>query len=206
MTAHDTQRQSHRWLSRLVGLAALTAVGIASVYWYRDPVLGWLLLNVVLLNLFGFVTTVVHESGHALVAGMLGMKVLGVRIGSGTVLCTFRWWGVPVELRVFAVGGGITMFTHPTGAWARLKHTAVVAAGPTANLMMAATAIHYLSPAAIWTRFPPGTALFPMAVFIAVNLLVFAVNLIPRQVEAAGRRLPSDGLQLLRLLFRRRPG
>lgn len=188
---------------RLLKLTIFIVAGFLIVFNSRDQTLGWILLNLALLDVFGFVTTTLHEFGHAFTAISLGMRVHRVVIGAGPTLWQTQLFGLPVIFKIFALGGGHTVATHPTLKLARTKHFLFVLAGPFANLAVAIISIWLLGPAKAQSSFPEGTGLYPFMVFIGSNLLVFIVNLVPQHFAAEHGALASDGRQLLHS-FRKR--
>src|SRR6266436_2580101 len=69
-----------RLRATLYGLVVFTVAGLLLILFSRNSISGWLLLNLVLLSLFGFIATVFHEFGHALTARLVGARVQGVVI------------------------------------------------------------------------------------------------------------------------------
>jgi len=197
---------SARHLSRLrfalFGLAVFTIVGLVMVSTTRNSEAGWSLLNLVLLYMFGFVTTVFHEFGHALTGKLVGMRIQGVIIGAGPTFWQTRLFGFPVIFKTFALGGGRTLVTYSSLKWLRLRQAMLFLAGPVTNLVIAAMLL-WLLPATALASFPKGTGLFPVMAFICANLLVFIVNLLPIRYATEDGALKSDGLQLLSLPFQK---
>jgi len=189
-----------RLRSTLYGLAGFTVAGILLILTSRDSTSGWLLLNLVLLYLFGSIATIFHEFGHALTAGLVGARVQGVIIGAGPQFWQTRLFGIPVVFRAFALGGGYTLVTHPSFSWVRLRQAVLVLAGPVTNLAIA-LALIWLLPATALIGFPKDTGLFPMLAFIGANLVSFVASLIPMRYTIEGGVIKSDGLQLLCLPF-----
>lgn len=134
---------------------------------------------------------VAHEAAHALVALAVGMGVPQVRLGEGPVLLRLRLGRTTIELRGFHSG-----MTHvePSGSGLlRVRLALVTAAGPVANLALAA--------AAYWlVDRPSGTAESFTWNVSAVGLFVGLVNLAPLKLRSGQGIVQSDGWSLLALL------
>jgi tetratricopeptide (TPR) repeat protein len=162
-----------------------------------DPVLTWADAGLILAVLAGSIALHVaaHEAAHALVALALGMGVPQVQLGEGPVLLRLRLGRTTVELRGFHSGA-----THiePSGpGLLRVRLALVTAAGPLANLALAA--------AAYWLFDPSSRAAASFAWNVsAVGLFVGLVNLVPLKVRSGQGIVRSDGGALLALLLANR--
>lgn len=195
------KQASHRRLQfTYLNLVIPFAVGIILIFVARDTGAGWFLLNLALLHAFGFITTIIHEGGHALVAALLQMRVRHIVIGAGSSLWEFRVAGVQITFKAFALGGGYTTFTYATTDRIKVRYWLVIAAGPVANLVVVGLLVWIIGPA-IQSTFPAKSGLYPGVVFVAANLIVFLANLIPFNHSTDIGRMGSDGLQLLRIPF-----
>ncbi len=94
-------------------------------------------LSVVFFFISWCFLTVVHEAGHAIVAGLCGWKVDEIRLGFGPLIGRYRPWGQAVELRAFPIVGLVSCV--PTSLkFARTKNLLIYAAGPAIELALAA--------------------------------------------------------------------
>jgi hypothetical protein len=201
-----TDRHQRINKGRFIWLAVLIAYGTLIVVFGEknsDKNYGWMFLNLALLNLFGFVATVVHEMGHAMTASMLRMKVHGMVVGSGPEIGQFQFLGFPVIFKLFALGGGHTVATLPTLHRARTKTTLFILAGPITNLLALIIVMWILGPDIVQANYPESTKLYPGLAFIGANLLAFAVNMYPRNVQTEFGTSASDGLNLLKTLTKK---
>lgn len=82
---------------------------------------------------------VVHEWGHLLVAKALGARVPVFSIGLGPVLWKREWRGTEYRIAALPLGGYVLLDSVETGlTLSPLGRMAVFAAGPLANLVLAA--------------------------------------------------------------------
>ena len=146
--------------------------------WLYVDLLFWLAIGIVL-----------HESGHLLVGLASGEPVRKLRIGSGPTLFGFRARGLMVQLCLNPLGGGAVYFSE-VGAPPSRFHLASLAAGPGVNLIAACYGLG-LFWSATW-----------VAVFGVANAILFITSTVPSASSDGVRQHPSDGLQIVRLLFR----
>jgi hypothetical protein len=119
--------------------------------------------------------TAVHELGHALAARAVGFDVAGVRVGPLVVLATPRGWRVKLVWETVFGGELLSCPARPEGL--RLRHAAMIAAGPAAHLLLAAAALV----AALATG--------ALVLWLAAATLGLAalVNLVPSRPGRSGR-------------------
>jgi hypothetical protein len=131
-----------------------------------------------------------HEAAHAMVGGLLGLRVLGFVVGAGPVLVEFTVARCRFELHLWPKHG----FVHVAAASPRLYRTRWIAsllAGPAADvacawlLFMAARAVG------------GGTGLLMLFLAIAFAIVVLA-SLVPRTIRRLG--IPNDVLHVWRTL------
>ena len=182
------QRQTYLSLG-LVGLgyvllAALISEGRWSVVYLSANLLLFLLCLPLII--------VLHELAHASGAWLMRGRVFALYFGYGLGIRERRIGQVtvaaqPLPLMGFCVAG----FHSPRRI---LGRTAVYIAAP---LLMHTLILLALIPSFQLNQL--GTAIAWSEVFLIVNLLVLAGNLIPRQLPAAPKPLSTDGMWLLRL-------
>ena len=143
----------------------------------------WLGLHPLLLLAVG-----VHEAGHALVGRLVGFRVFEVQVGTGPKMAVFHFLGTRVELRAAPLCGFTSWApTAVEGYGGRLF--AAVAAGPAANLALAALGGALLASGAA-SRWALGLA--------AVNGWIALQNLVPRRRSSPAGRSGNDGAVLCR--------
>lgn len=153
-------------------------------------------LAAVFFFVFYGLLTVIHEAGHALMARLVGWRVLRVQLGFGPKLGKPRVGGVEVDLRAFPIVGLVEVAPDRVEG-ARWKNALIYAAGPGVELAVAAAAASVvgwdavLSPSAEW------------AVVIVQSLCLAAVvgagfNLLPFTLSSGQ---VTDGMGILRSPF-----
>lgn len=142
-----------------------------------------------------------HEMGHALVARALGRRILGIRIGGGPLVGSFRVLGAVLDWRRHAFLGGAV--SYDTGAPAsRWANALIAAAGPLSNFALAG--LLAVLPAVL----PEAGEALPLSAACVGAALTSAyvgvVNLLVFQHEAADLDgVHSDGAQILAAFARR---
>ena len=145
----------------------------------------WILLII-------FITVILHEAAHASVGLAFGMKLRAFVIGP------FQWrirdgrWTyrfVPAAILSFGGSTGIIPTNPNQSRWIEI---AMIAAGPLINLLAGlATVLGVIAAKGhSWERYWQ-----PLAFFALVNIVTFAVNLVPFRPEA----LYSDGARMSQL-------
>lgn len=148
-------------------------------------------LSVIILGLL--ISTVLHESGHALTGMALGMKVRAFLIGP------FQWrirdgkWKFRFALSKILSGDGATGMVPSDPNQASWKFVAMIAAGPVASLAMGLTATGF----ALTAKRHPWELYWGLFAVIAIfGAVDFIVNLLP--INPAG--LYSDGAKIYQLI------
>ena len=132
----------------------------------------------------------VHEAGHLVVGLALGEPVRKIRIGSGPTLLGARLGGMVIQICANPLGGGAVSFSG-LDSTSRGRRIATLIAGPGANLLAAAYAFGFAHFGAAW-----------LGTFGLANVVLFIAGAMPSTSVQGGRAQPSDGLQLVNLLFR----
>jgi Zn-dependent protease len=162
-----------------------------------QPFAPWVIGNVLVYPLLVLASIAVHESGHAVVARALGLRVLCIEIGIGRRMAKRRYRGLRVQLNAFPILG-LTLIASDRRSGVRWRLWLATLAGPLATLAVTWTALaagnlqlrDVLWPSAAVAATP---AVAPLLAFI--NCWALVRNLLPLRVM--GYR--SDGLQLIRL-------
>jgi Zn-dependent protease len=126
-----------------------------------------------------FLSLILHELGHALVARRNGLKVLGIELWAlgGMTRTTGAPAGAGAQFRVAAAGPAVTLGVIAACAVAG----ASLPASDHFSQALTAESVH-TAPVAVW-----------LAVVLALNALVLAVNMIPA--------FPLDGSQIVQAVF-----
>jgi len=140
-----------------------------------------------------FITISLHEAAHACVGLALGMKLRAFVIGP------FQWrirdgrWTYRFIPAGFLSFGGSTGIVSANPNQSRWVEIAMIAAGPLINLIAGifAAFLTISAKGQAWESYWE-----PLAFFALVNMVTFAINLVPFRPEA----LYSDGARIFQLL------
>ncbi|MEM9418216.1 MAG: M50 family metallopeptidase [Planctomycetota bacterium] len=189
VAVRSQRRETINWVLMLLGVVALIVGGIwiaPELRQYGFSLAGYLAGTVIGI--------IIHEGAHALVAWAVGHRVWRIELGVGK-----RWGGfaigeVHVHLRRLpTMGFVISSPTQPR--FSATRTAAVLIAGPLSNVLLAIAAI------SLGAAFR-GLELIPSQVvygFVMANLIMFAMNIWPREIQGGPLALKTDGAQLLGL-------
>jgi hypothetical protein len=186
--------------SRLLD-AMVWLIGIAGYFWAMYEWHRWgqaqqlprAYVGLVQLMVILFITTVVHELGHAVTGLSLGMKLRAFIVGP------FQWriregkWKFQFLLAKSFSAGGATALVPTNPHQSLSSQICMTAAGPMVNLLTGLIALY----AVLTAKGQPYEQYWGfLAYFSTISLIVFASNLIPMQSEASY----SDGGRIYQLL------
>ena len=140
-----------------------------------------------------FITTSIHELGHALVGLSVGMKLRSFVLGP------FHWfirdgrWNFQFHPAGIISAEGVTGVVPTDPDQSRWSLISMIAAGPLANLL---TGLVALAAALAAPGRPYAPAWESLFFFATVSLITFASNLLPIR----GERLYSDGARIYQVL------
>jgi hypothetical protein len=146
-------------------------------------------------------SVIIHELAHFYAGRWLGLKPWRLTIGHGPILLEKEYRSFTLVLKVFPYSGAVYPFpTSFNPNLIRWRMLLMVAAGPMSNALLFGifTFIALQSP-----KFMTFTAI-PMQMLIA-NGWALLFTLFPHVGTYDGRRLPSDGLNMIYLLRGRSP-
>jgi hypothetical protein len=193
MLPHGPDRpltRSERWT--LVGFSVfLFGLFSADVAVDYSPVK----LSILFFMLSWFPLMVVHESGHAIVAALLGWRVKRVVIGFGRPLKQFAVKNTPVEIRMIPLEG-FTRIAPRNQQAPRLKSFLIYFAGPGAEILLLLLLGAVLGLDTLLTRTENVLIIATQAVAVAILLGLFS-NLIPHTADSQNGRSPNDGLGMI---------
>ncbi len=170
------------------------AAGVLITVFDRQTTAGPLFLNLALLEVFLFLSTVLHELGHILGARIAGLRVFGIEIGHGRTIADFRFAGLRWQFRSLPFGG----FAHAsprTSDLYRLRQSVFILGGPVINALLVVVSVAAFSEqehmhGLITEDLAPATMLF----FANATLLVY--SLWPHKAWTSYGESPNDGLLL----------
>jgi peptidase M50-like protein len=143
------------------------------------------------------VAMVVHEGGH-LLCGVIGsIPIRLVSIGLGPLLLRARVGETRLELRLLPVAGFVA--AYPVVVIRKHWQLLFLLGGVLGNMALIGLVAWLDSVGAVPKR--SDDVLGPI---VFTQLIAIVVNLIPFRARMNGTRQPTDGLQMLQLLFRRR--
>lgn len=137
----------------------------------------------------------IHELAHALVAGLVGLRIFGIVIGMGRTIWHGKFMGMDWAVNILPISG-ITMVGARPVPYIRSKLFLIHLAGPASHVLMALI-FHLMA------RADPSSGLigYVLQALVFANLFMAAVNLFPRKVAVTTGMQGSDGWQLLRTPF-----
>lgn len=158
------------------------------------------LLNLLLVFALMPLLVVIHESGHALMGSIVGLRLFWVSIGVGRKLFEFRLRGVRITVNALPLMG-LTALAPKNTRRMRMRLFLAIIAGPATHLILAALATAHV----LGSR-PEESSLSllflditPVKVFILVNVVFLVLSLIPRRSGSPAGIVRTDGSTLLRL-------
>jgi hypothetical protein len=152
-----------------------------------------------LIGLFWFPLLVLHESGHALAASVLGWHVGLVVIGMGRQVTSFRIGPALVVIRLFPVEGFVLPVPRNLRS-PQLKCALIYFAGPGIELVLLAVVAAIVGPSTLLSRADTIGILIAQSLCITILLSSF-FNLVPHRASTQNGTVPNDGLGIIRSLF-----
>ena len=177
------------WVYLIFGVLALPAI-----FYSPTRILGILMLNVFVFQLFLFISTVLHELGHAIAGRSCGMRVFGIEIGKGRIVYEFhvkhlRWCVRDIPF------GGVTYGVSHSARLFQIKQFFYILGGPLVNGIIFFVALK-LRPL---DGLPTGTSFegfLPVLLLKWSNALLLIYSLVPHFSNSVAGKIPNDGLWL----------
>ncbi len=178
----------------LIGIIGLVLVSVSP-----DSSLGWLLLNLFLLELFVILMIVPHELGHALTGFLLKARVFKVSIGFGRTLISKRLFGWEWEMKAIPLSGATFVYNTSRRLF-RLRRFLITLAGPLSNALIVIFLVILVDTAYLSVDFPLHK-MHPVYALYLANLLMLVISLLPIKSSTAYGVFPGDGLALIQIPF-----
>jgi len=132
-----------------------------------------------------------HEAGHAIVARVMGIRVLDVIVGIGPALASFSVGSTRVTIQALPASGR-TMLAGVSTSWYRLRLWLAVAGGPAVSVGIIVLA-YYWDPGTTGPASVARTMVMGSAAWILIS------NLVPMELHGIEGVSHSDGWQLTRI-------
>jgi tetratricopeptide (TPR) repeat protein len=155
----------------------------------------WYLL---IFMLFLYLNVYIHEFGHAITGTLLGFQIKRLIIGAGRELMRFRI-GQAVMIINWSLSGGVTHWGKVPNNKLKPRFGLLILGGILAQALAVLICWTILQ-VSIQELVTFSNVSYPH-MFIYSNVLLMGVNLLPWKFNYMGIKLPTDGLQLLKLPF-----
>lgn len=170
-----------------------TTAGVAFTLLDQGRKFGLTLLNLSLLQIFIFLSTILHELGHILAARLVGLRVFGIEIGYGRIIADFRFAGLRWQFRGLPFGGSAHAYQRSTNFY-RLKDTLFILGGPATNALLVVFLAATREQEGLFPRFTEGLA--PQNMLLLANAALLIYSLVPTKVRSSYGEIPNDALLL----------
>jgi len=130
-----------------------------------------------------------HEAGHAIAASVIGYRPRSMQVGSGRVLLRIKIGSMWLVIHATPVYGWVIALD---AGRSRFHDAVVTAAGPCTNIGLILLGIHVL-------ELSPDYEL-PLLLAVLIQVTFIVGSLYPNSIDIEGKRFPSDGLRLWRLM------
>lgn len=175
-------------------------VGVCLLFIEDYIILAYLILNFIALLFFIRLSVILHESGHLFFAKIVGGKPKRMVLGSGHEIIRFEIRGIKVILNS-SLKGGFATSNFSNRKYLKWKKFVNIFGGPFTNLMLAALCYYIFGFNNL--AFSGEFGLDLSTCFIISNILIGIFSLLPYKVNYYGIKVPTDGLNLLKLPFQK---
>jgi len=163
-------------------------------------VLAYLILNFIALLFFIRLGVVLHEAGHLFFAKIVGGTPKRMILGSGHEVVRFEVYNIKFILNS-SLKGGFATSNFSNLKYLKWKKAVNILGGPFANLFVATLCYYWFG----FNRFAFSGefGLELSSSFIVANTLIGLFSLLPYKVNYYGIKVPTDGLNLLQMPFKK---
>jgi len=200
VTCYHYENDSDALQNYKVKILGLIVVGFILVNTGSKDVsnLGWFLINVALFLIVSFITTIIHELGHAFIAGLTGQNVTAINFGRGKTIFSKKIFNTYLDFKKIPLGG-LTFYLPKASSWFRTKTMIITAAGPVANLLVAWLLWDQIKSFDFVYSVINEVAFIP--IFFLSNLVTGCLNLIPFRFNSSFGEIWTDGGKILTTPF-----
>ena len=200
VTCHNYVHGSNALRGYKFHLPALILLGSFLIFVGSEATtrIGWFFTNLALFIMLSFMTTIIHELGHALAAGLTGQKVIAINFGHGKNLLSKKIFGAYLDFKKIPAGG-LTFYLPEPSSFFRTKIMITTAAGPLINLLVAWLVWQQIGHEKFMNDFFNEAAILPI-IFLS-NIVTSSINLLPFKFNSPVGRIWSDGGRLLTTPF-----
>jgi Peptidase family M50 len=138
-----------------------------------------------------------HELGHFLTARLLGLDAILITLGVGPKVWSGKIFGVPLRIHAWPLLG-LTYLGSQSLQLLRLRVWMTVLMGPTTNVLLIVT------PVLFWDSLIRVIDPYILILWMVYNGLLTLANLVPQRNRRSAQRQRNDGMQLLRIPFKKR--
>jgi len=153
-------------------------------------------LSALFFVFFWFPLLMLHEAGHAVMAGLLGWHVGRVVIGMGRTVTWFRIGTALVEIRLIPIEGFVLPVPRNLHA-PQLKSALIYLAGPGAELLLLGAICAVMGSGKLLSQAESIAMLAVQSLCVAILASAF-FNLVPHLATTQHGMVPNDGLGIIR--------
>ena len=162
--------------------------------------LPWILIAWLFIYIFRPVTTIIHELGHAIIASILTEQPVQIKVGTGQPAFNYKFKRIELLLARKMMISGHTAFSDLN--LTKIKLLSILLAGPIFSALASALGFILI----YQTKLHPAIDAVIIG-WVCSHLLCFIRNTVPVHLHDPdnknSRGIPSDGLQIYRILKQR---
>ena len=162
--------------------------------------LSWIVVSWTSLYIFRPITTIIHELGHAIIASILTEQPVQIKVGAGQHTFNYQFKRIELLLAGKMMISGHTAFSDLN--LTKIKLLSILLAGPIFSALASALGLILI----YQTKLHPAIDAVIIG-WVCSHLLCFIRNILPAHLcdpdNKDSRGIPSDGLQIYRILKQR---
>jgi len=162
--------------------------------------LAWILIAWLFIYIFRPITTIIHELGHAIIASIVTEQPVQIKVGAGQPVFNYKFKRIELLLAHKMMISGHTAFSDLN--LTKIKLLSILLAGPIFSALASALGLILI----YQTKLHPAIDAVIIG-WVCSHLLCFIRNTLPAHLHDPdnknSRGIPSDGLQIYRILKQR---